>query len=745
MKSQDKTKKLSISLLLLAILVLPAVATSPVYALTGAIWTTDKDGVPVNQNIYDNKDDVYISGGPGPNGAKLPDGVYYFQVTNPSGSTLLSTDDISNRQFTVTGGVIVSAVDHPTSPKQDEPDTVVVQLSPYADTPNPGGEYKVWVTRKADYHEGQGKHGFTPSDCKTDNFKIPGEVIPPYLKVTKFQDDNANGLWDQDEEEIDGWPIDIKSPEGATTSYNTPVEVSVSEGVWEVTEQAQDGWMQTAVYVDGEAKTVNPTVSVSVEGTSGETHEVIYGNIPLGSISGAKFYDADADGVWDEGEPPISKWAVTLTGTTIKGEPIPARGAITGDDGTFKFGDLLPGTYTVEEIIPPPPPKWLPTTDTSFTHELGVGEDYVNTPFGNIPLSSISGAKFYDADADGVWDDGEAPIKGWGVHLTGINVRGQSIDKTTSTGDDGTFTFASLLPGIYKVEEVLPTPPPKWLPTTEPSFDLILMPGEDFVGPAFGNIPLSTISGAKFYDADLDGMRDSGEPAIPGWKVHLSGTDIRGGTVDEYAFTGGDGTFKFEDLLPGDYTVAEVFPPAPPVWVATTDKSFIDKLGPEEDYVGDPFGNVCLKPGCGGLTLGFWSNKNGQALITPGDIAVLKDLNLYNPGWTYPPFTIKTQIKTYLLRADAVDMRWMLSAQLIATELDVRHGFLNTSTIVYVGPSPYVPSGFISIGEIMGNANTALSGTDRAEQEYWKNLLDGVNNNRLPFVCPTPCLPIEKY
>jgi hypothetical protein len=87
-------------------------------------------------------------------------------------------------------------------------------------------------------------------------------------------------------------------------------------------------------------------------------------------------------------------------------------------------------------------------------------------------------------------------------------------------------------------------------------------------------------------------------------------------------------------------------------------------------------------------------------------------------------------------------MRWMLSAQLIATTLDVRHGYLDPSTIVYVGPSPYVPSGFISIGEIMDNANTALLGTDRAEQEYWKNLLDGVNNNRLPFVCTAPCLPI---
>jgi len=90
-------------------------------------------------------------------------------------------------------------------------------------------------------------------------------------------------------------------------------------------------------------------------------------------------------------------------------------------------------------------------------------------------------------------------------------------------------------------------------------------------------------------------------------------------------------------------------------------------------------------------------------------------------------------------------MRWMLSAQLITTELNVLHGYLDGSTMVYVGPSTLVPSGFISINEIMDKANTALAlpyPAYRAEQEFWKNLLDGLNNNKFYFVCPTPCYPI---
>src|SRR5262245_37439426 len=65
------------------------------YAISGAIFTTDSAG-SVNVNIYQFKSDVYLNGGPPAHApcaaAGLPDGNYYFQVTNPSGTLLLSTD-----------------------------------------------------------------------------------------------------------------------------------------------------------------------------------------------------------------------------------------------------------------------------------------------------------------------------------------------------------------------------------------------------------------------------------------------------------------------------------------------------------------------------------------------------------------------------------------------------------------------------------------------------------------------------
>jgi hypothetical protein len=380
------------------------------------------------------------------------------------------------------------------------------------------------------------------------------------------------------------------------------------------------------------------------------------------------------------------------------------------------------------------------STPRPKTIALGDGVHFkvcVTIPPPAPPAATISGVKFHDVNANGMRDDGEEGLEGWTIQLW----KDGTCVQTKTTGSAGDYIFTVTEAGHYKVTEVLE---PGWMQTAPAGgcyeFDVAL--GAEITGIDFGNIKLGSISGAKFYDANVNGVWDSGEPPIEGWKVHLTGANILGDTIDVYAFTGADGKFVFEGLLPGTYTVEEVFPSG--TWVSTTDTSFSHELREGEDYVGPDFGNVCLMQGTGGKTLGFWSNKNGQTLISSSDVTELNALNLYEPDkWAYPPFTDKTQIKNYLLNATAVNMKWMLSAQLIATKLNVLHGFLSGSTIVYVGPSTYVPSGFISIDEIMENANTALLSGTRAEQEYWKNLLDGLNNNWLPFVCTGPCYPIE--
>jgi hypothetical protein len=163
--------------------------TAAMAQVSGAIFTTNWDSSFVNGNVYDFQEDVYLNGGPRPNApctaAGLPDGQYYFQVTDPSGSQLLSIDDIANREVTVSGGLIVGhSGDHGIESGKCvgfNQWNITVQLHPFNPTPNPGGEYKVWMTKVEDHDSTmtKGSFGFIPSKSKTDNFKVlmPDEIF----------------------------------------------------------------------------------------------------------------------------------------------------------------------------------------------------------------------------------------------------------------------------------------------------------------------------------------------------------------------------------------------------------------------------------------------------------------------------------------------------------------------------------------------------------------------------------------
>jgi hypothetical protein len=156
--------------------------------LSGAIYTTNQDASFVNGNVYDGAEDVYLNGGPRANqsctAAGLPDGDYYFQVTDPPGKTLLSGDPVEERWVRVKNGLIVEYLG--ATPRETSrgpcdaggviPTDLTVQLLPPGianlATPNNGGEYKVWLTPVDLYNCCGGSFGFAPSYSKTDNFKV---------------------------------------------------------------------------------------------------------------------------------------------------------------------------------------------------------------------------------------------------------------------------------------------------------------------------------------------------------------------------------------------------------------------------------------------------------------------------------------------------------------------------------------------------------------------------------------------
>src|SRR5207248_247363 len=132
------------------------------------------DGTVVNFNVKPptSCDAIYITGGAQNTSAAgiSPDGTYYFQVTDPSGNSVLSTDDVSVRTINVgkvTGtdgritGYTGSNSDHSVgstfNPANKE---TTVRLWPLSQTPNNGGVYKAWISTDPT---------FPNSSSKTDN------------------------------------------------------------------------------------------------------------------------------------------------------------------------------------------------------------------------------------------------------------------------------------------------------------------------------------------------------------------------------------------------------------------------------------------------------------------------------------------------------------------------------------------------------------------------------------------------
>lgn len=235
----------SVGLLALLIVVSQVSLLEAAAPVPGAIFTTIADGSIVNANTqYTSKCAVYLDGGPGPNAparaAGLPSGDYFFQVTDPSGQTLLSTDVVNNRRFHVsTDGVITAYTGtggpiHPTGIDQVHPELGAITISlanascptDYLNTPNSGGVYKAWVTPVTDFVGdpaivnnacGNGCfHGFASSTSKTDNFKVQATTPTFCLSVTKQLVDNSGAI-----SAGFSWPIAVTDPTGAIDPFFT--------------------------------------------------------------------------------------------------------------------------------------------------------------------------------------------------------------------------------------------------------------------------------------------------------------------------------------------------------------------------------------------------------------------------------------------------------------------------------------------------------------------------------------------
>ena len=232
----------------------------------------------------------------------------------------------------------------------------------------------------------------------------------------------------------------------------------------------------------------------------------------------------------------------------------------------------------------------------------------------------------------------------------------------------------------------------------------------------------------KYYDKNTNGQLDPGESQIAGWKVQVGNTVY---------------TTPLSLKVDPGVRVTEASA-RESNWRRTTAGSV--QVTAAGDRTTVQFGNVCVGAG-GAQGTGFWTNKNGQALFGPDDLASMVSLNLRNAnGSTFDPSSYGA-FKSWLQGASATNMAYDLSAQLAAMKLNVLNGRVSGSSLVAApGTTSANAAGFATVSDLMSEANLELGlhglvtgGTPfRVYQAALRDGLLNANGNKT-FVQPAPC------
>ena len=270
--------------------------------------------------------------------------------------------------------------------------------------------------------------------------------------------------------------------------------------------------------------------------------------------------------------------------------------------------------------------------------------------------------------------------------------------------------------------------------------------------------PTASITVCKFYDKNANGTQETGEPPLSGWPFCINPLGTASPAL-QTQLTANGGCATWSNLtVPDDYIVTEANANESNWFHSTNATSLIvfPSAGGSETRT---FANYCVSPS-GGLTLGFWSNKNGNKIITgntsgngttllPAVVTLLNSCQLRNSNGTVHTFTNSYSLfRTWLLGANATNMAYMLSAQLAALKLDVNYGYVDGNAFDLCSSMTVNTLISTACDQLAMDGNTVAGNPTRVAQEMLKNCIDAINNNGAvvpvtpcPYTFPSPPAP----
>ncbi|MFY8300615.1 SdrD B-like domain-containing protein [Pseudoalteromonas sp. SS15] len=382
----------------------------------------------------------------------------------------------------------------------------------------------------------------------------------------------------------------------------------------------------------------NDQISITLASEQQRTG-LAFAELEAGSIAGHVYVDSDNSGTFaNDADRAIAYVTLTLKGNDLFGQPL-ERQVQTDIDGAYQFTGLPPSDGNGYQVSQAQPEFYLDgldyiagvvvenstQTDVIYVGVLKSAQQINNIDFTEAYGLAVMGYVFVDKQDQGVLtladDMSEIAIANSEITLTGYDYRGQSVEMTTTTDENGQYRFEKLAPSDeqgYAISQT--TQPSDYIDGSESFneevfanskgrddiFTVELKELQTFGMYNFAELPRASLAGAVYVDSNEDGvLNDSEQLRVGNVEITLEGTTLEGEAVNLTVRTDEQGEYLFDYLRPGQYSITQTQPSA---WLDGEEQ--LGSLGGEVGQ--DTFTNINLELGVKGS--GYYFAERGSHL-----------------------------------------------------------------------------------------------------------------------------------